>query len=172
MGSGLVSATITSDSSSVSGFAASGVSGARMSKTDSLLISTTSGSPDSSPQTPSASHKTRRSGGFMLRLGQNTKRRLLRGIFVSLLCFAVARMSSVTVRIRSLFSGGSWPINDLRALRRDWEGGRMELKLGIASVESDGGLRIAWTFLGPEGSEGPTGPFTRGLLSFSLRLLS
>jgi hypothetical protein len=48
----------------------------------------------------------------------------------------------------------------------------MELKFGIASVESDGGLRIAWTFLGPEGREGPTGPFTRGVLSCSLSVLS
>ena len=95
---------------------------------------------------PSASHNTRNSGGFMLRLGQNTSKRLLKGILVSLLRFAVALIRSVTVCNKSRFSWGSPAMSDLRAFTRDSEGARMPEKLGMASVDSDGGLRMAGTF--------------------------
>lgn len=77
----------------------------------------------------------------MLRLGQKTSNKLLKGIFVALRSSAVALMSSVTVRMRSLFSGGSCDINDLSALIKEREGGRIPVKLGIANVDREGGFR-------------------------------
>jgi hypothetical protein len=110
---------------------------------------------------PSASHNTRKSGGFMFKLGQNTSKRLLKGILVSLLRLAVALMRSVTVRNKSRFSSGSLAIRDLSAFRRDSEGARMPEKFGIARVDSDGGLRMAGALpvaLGPAGKVGPLIP--------------
>src|SRR5882762_655066 len=97
----------------------------------------------------------------MLRLGQNTSKRLLKGILVSLLRYAVALIRSVTVRNKSRFSCGSPATSDLRAFTRDLEGARMPEKFGIASVDSDGGLRITGTpppALGPAGKAGPLMP--------------
>jgi hypothetical protein len=74
------------------------------------------------------------------RFGQNSSSKLLRGIFVALLPFAVALMRSTTVLSRSLFSGGSWAMRDRKALMRDLEGGGTWLKEGMARVEREGGL--------------------------------
>lgn len=123
----------------------------------------------------SASHSTRSSGGFILRLGQNTRSRLLSGIFVSLLSLAVALMSSVTVLIKSRFSSGSWKSRERKAFISDLEGGRMPANEGIASVEREGGLRIAGRLpmRGPEGNPGPLRPDRGGLEdSDALALLS
>jgi hypothetical protein len=92
----------------------------------------------------------------MFKLGQNTNSKLLKGILVSLEFFAVALMSSVTVRIRSRFSCGSWAMSDLSALTRDWDGGLKPEKFGNASVERDGGfLSIESPPRGPVGRDGP-----------------
>lgn len=93
----------------------------------------------------------------MLRLGQNTSNKLLKGIFVSLLCLAVALIRSTTVCSRSRFSCGSAATRPFSAFVRDSEGGRMPVKDGMASVESDGGLRKA---AGPPdfGLDGKVGP--------------
>lgn len=70
-----------------------------------LLISSTS--IGLSSQRPSASHNTLRRAGDMPSEGQKTSSKLLRGILVSLLSFAVALINSTTVLRRSLFSTGS-----------------------------------------------------------------
>lgn len=92
----------------------------------------------------------------MFKLGQKTSSRLLRGIFVSLLAWYVALISWTMVRIRSLFSCGSRAMRDLRFLTRALDAVGMPLKLGIARVDSDGGLRMGVVMfaLGLEGSPG------------------
>jgi len=77
----------------------------------------------------------------MFKLGQNTSNKLLRGILVSLLAFAVARINSTTVRMRSQFSIGSWAISALRVVTNVSEAGGMPLNDGIAKVDSDGAFR-------------------------------
>ena len=77
----------------------------------------------------------------MFKLGQNTSNRLLKGIFVSLLAAAVARMRSTTVRARSRFSCGSREINVLRSCTSWLEAAGMPWNEGMASVESEGGFR-------------------------------
>jgi hypothetical protein len=79
----------------------------------------------------------------MFKLGQNTSSRLLSGILVDLLSDAVAMINSVTVRSKSLFSSGSCEMSDWKAFRRDLDGGRMPVNVGMASVDSEGGLRKA-----------------------------
>lgn len=122
----------------------------------SRLISKTG---SSSSQIPSPSQSTRSNGGFMFKLGQNTSRRLLKGILVSLLSLAVALISSVTVRIRSRFSSGSCLMRTWKASRRDFEGGFIPVKVGIARVDREGGFLIAGKGRplprGPEGNPGP-----------------
>lgn len=107
--------------------------------------------------TPSASHRTRRSGGDICMLGQNTSNRLLSGIFVILCLFAVSLTRSETVRSTSRFSRGRRAINVASASRNDCDGGRIPANVGIASVESEGGfLRgIGAPDFGPEGSPMP-----------------
>jgi hypothetical protein len=95
----------------------------------------------------------------MFKLGQKTSKRLLSGIFVSLLSFAVARISSVTVRRRSRFSSGKRLISDLIVFNSARDGGRIPLKLGMAKVERDGGfLRAMRPLFGPDGKVGPLPP--------------
>lgn len=54
-------------------------------------------------------------------------------------------------------------MSDLSAFTRDSEGARMPEKFGMASVDSDGGLRMAGA-LGWTGKEGPFIPCaTRGV---------
>lgn len=77
----------------------------------------------------------------MFRLGQNTRSRLPKGIFVSLQFAAVAWINSTTVYSRSLFSCGSRAMRDAIVRRLSSETVRMPAKLGIARVDSDGGLR-------------------------------
>jgi hypothetical protein len=91
----------------------------------------------------------------MLRLGQNTKSRLLRGIFVSILRAAVAFISSVTVRRTSRFSRGKRAMRALSVSISVDEGARSDDEVGRVKVESDGGLRSAGIGLGPEGIPGP-----------------
>lgn len=95
----------------------------------------------------------------MFKLGQNTSNRLLRGIFVALLFCAVALISSVTVRSRSLFSSGSFKMSDWNAFKRDLDGGRILVNEGIASVDREGGFLMAGRgippFLGLLGRPGP-----------------
>lgn len=57
-----------------------------------------------SPHNPSASESARSNGGLMCNVGQKTRMRLLRGIFVTLLALAVTFTTSTTVFSRSLFS--------------------------------------------------------------------
>ena len=135
----------TVDTPSSAGFCdAWGVTGPMSITTLSRLISKTSWSSEwlvGTSQMVSTSHKARSIGGFMLRLGQKTSNKLLRGIFVSVLCLAVALIRSTTVCSKSRFSCGSAATRPLKALIRDSEGGRMPVNDGMASVESDGGLR-------------------------------
>ena len=104
------------------------------------------------------SQRMRRREGFMFKLGQNTTKRLPRGIFVSLLFAAVAMISSVTVNNKSRFSGGSRVIKAVRASRPAGETVRILEKFGIARVEREGGLRNEIPFFGPDGSVGPFEP--------------
>jgi hypothetical protein len=92
----------------------------------------------------------------MFIVGHRTRSKLLRGIFVILLCLVVSLTRSTTVRSKSRFSSGIRAINDESAFRRESEGGRIAEKVGIASVERDGGLRIGTgPALGPDGNAGP-----------------
>lgn len=130
-----------------------------ISKTSSSRVISNTDTVSSPSQISVASQSTLNNGGLILRLGQNTNNKLLNGIFVCWLSLAVARINSATVRMRSLFSTGSWPTRDLKALRSPRDGGRMLLKLGIANVESEGGFRKPCKpLLGPEGSVGPRPP--------------
>lgn len=110
--------------------------------------------------TPSASHSTRKSGGFMRRLGQKTSKRLLNGIFVTFERAAVALMRSVTVRSKSRFSRGKRLMSVDNASSSVLDGNGIPLKLGCANVEREGGLRmpISGPTLGPDGRPGPRIP--------------
>ena len=74
-------------------------------------------------------------------------------------------INSVTVLRRSLFSGGSRKIREFKASSSDLDGGGMPWKLGIASVDRDGGLRKAVKPL--FGLEGKPGPFPTSLMAAS-----
>ncbi len=108
------------------------------------------------------SHSTRSKVGDILRLGQKTRSKFPRGIFVSLLRSAVAWMSSTTVYNKSRFSAGSNAISTARASREASEVARNPAKLGSARVERDGGLRNAkpdgMPPFGPAGSDGFLAP--------------
>jgi hypothetical protein len=77
----------------------------------------------------------------MFKLGQNTSKRLPSVILVSLLCAAVARISSMTVNNRSRFSRGNSAMSPAIVSIVVFDVLRIPAKLGIASVDSDGGLR-------------------------------
>jgi hypothetical protein len=73
----------------------------------------------------------------MFKLGQNISNRLLSGILVSLLCFAVAQISSVTVYIKSRCSCGKRESSD-ESLSRSASEGCIFVSLGRPKVESEG----------------------------------
>lgn len=77
-----------------------------MSMTPPLSRLISSGGIGPASQMSELSQSTRNNGGDMFKLGYRTRRRLLRGIFVSLLSLEVARMRSTTVCKMSLFSTG------------------------------------------------------------------
>jgi hypothetical protein len=73
----------------------------------------------------------------MFKLGQNISNKLLSGILVSLLCFAVAQINSVTVHIKSRCSCGKRESND-ESLSRSVLEGCIFVSLGKPRVESEG----------------------------------
>jgi len=75
--------------------------------------------------------------------------KLLKGIFVSLLLTAVARINSTTVLNRSLFSCGSCETRVRKEWMRADDGAGMAEKVGMANVDREGGLRMAKPDLGP-----------------------
>lgn len=101
------------------------------------------------------SQSTRNSGGDMFRLGYRTRRRLLRGIFVSLLSLEVARMRSTTVCRMSRFSTGRQVMRCRSTPRSVADAGRTPAKLGIARVDREGGLRRAGPPRGLDGRPNP-----------------
>jgi hypothetical protein len=116
-------------------------------------------------QIPSASQSTLRSGGVIFKLGQNTSNKLLNGIFVSLLLPDVARINSTTVLSKSLFSRGSRKIRERIERMRTGEGGGIDLKEGMASVDRDGGFRSANPDLGPSRMPPPPPPICDSALT-------
>ena len=116
-----------------------------------LISRTGPSSGDSDSQMLSVSHRTLSRGGFMFRLGRNTRSKLLSGILVSLLALSVALMRSTTVRSTSLFSAGNCAMRDRRTFVSGFDAGRMPVSLGIANVESEGGLRRPGCLRGSDG---------------------
>ena len=90
----------------------------------------------------------------MTKLGQNTNSKLLNGIFVSLLLWAVSMISSVTVLNKSLLTWGRRAMSEAIACKRVSEAVR-GANVGSAKVESDGAFRSWALSRGFEGKPGP-----------------
>ena len=121
----------------------------------SLSSGSSSGGPEMGgalSQIPGASQSTRNNVGPIPKLGQNTNSRLLRGILVSLLRWAVAFINSTTVCRRSWFSRGRRETRSPSVSTSDAEGARREDDVGRVNVDKEGGLRSMGISLGPDGS--------------------